>query len=778
MLKSHHNLLEPRPADRVRVGERQVDIPLREISAADGGEPVRITLKALNVLMTLIAHAGKPVSREALLEWVWPDTLPTDDVLTQAVTQLRKALGDDRDRPRYIETIAKQGYRLVAPIEWLPDPAEAPTFAAAPSAVGAPTPAASSGASTGDPLPAAAAPRSRRTWIWAAAGILALAGGVAYIGSRGARMPSTAATREPGASATGSPARPRPFDFLRIASQPDVEERPSLSPDGALVVYSRSRSAASDSASLVIQTSAATSPRALTELQEGRSDDWPVWSPDGRRIAFVRDTGDKSCRVMEIPAAGGSPRELGDCLGGQPHSLSWYPDGSALIAAGLPGPAGHHGAGRALYRMPIATGVWEPIVYDKSPTDEDVSPQVSPDGRWIAFQRNLSLGDLWRVPVGGGAPERLTRLRTNLYGLTWTPDGEHLVFSRYADGEIVLSALEIASGRVVDFRSGSDTLMHPAIARNTGALVFDVSHARERSRRLDPADGDKALQRSQVVFESSGATIMPSPSPDGRQMLFVSDRTGDLRLWWADLQHPDSLRSFEGFTPIPRYPAAWRDDARAALVVGRDRSGVTGLYEIDPAAGRLVRLPLSGGEPVYAAYHPVPGRLLVVADRGDGRLGAVLYDRASTPWRALAEAADVSRVAVDPPHRRILLSSMSSSEIRSADYDLANVVPVDRAAGRRRNRALVAAPDGMMLMESTETCEFHWRPVAVAGGGSGPGRCLGAKGTWLESVAMSRTGPELYVSLLDAEEVDVGLIPVARLLDAFDDSASDKSATH
>src|SRR5690606_35021442 len=48
-------------------------------------------------------------------------TLPTDDVLTQAITGLRKAFGDDRDAPAYLETIPKSGYRLLAEVEWLPD---------------------------------------------------------------------------------------------------------------------------------------------------------------------------------------------------------------------------------------------------------------------------------------------------------------------------------------------------------------------------------------------------------------------------------------------------------------------------------------------------------------------------------------------------------------------------------------------------------------------------------------------------------------------------------
>ena len=73
----------------------------------------------------LVAHQGKVVSRVAILEWVWSGTLPSDDVVTQAIAQLRKAFGDDRGTPRYLETIAKGGYRLLAPVSWIASPADA-----------------------------------------------------------------------------------------------------------------------------------------------------------------------------------------------------------------------------------------------------------------------------------------------------------------------------------------------------------------------------------------------------------------------------------------------------------------------------------------------------------------------------------------------------------------------------------------------------------------------------------------------------------------------------
>ena len=99
------------------MGECTVDMPLREIHAPGARRPRRVTPKAIGVLAALIEQGGRVVSRDALLAQVWAGTLPSDDVVTQAITQLRKAFDDERGNPRYIETIAKYGYRLLAPVE-------------------------------------------------------------------------------------------------------------------------------------------------------------------------------------------------------------------------------------------------------------------------------------------------------------------------------------------------------------------------------------------------------------------------------------------------------------------------------------------------------------------------------------------------------------------------------------------------------------------------------------------------------------------------------------
>ena len=125
----------PRAFHGFRVGDCTVDVPLREISAPGARRPLRVTPKSMAVLLVLVEHAGRVVPRDTLIARVWPDTLPTDDVLTQAVTQLRKAFGEKRGSTRYIETIAKSGYRLLPEVEELPGPSVGRGDAAVPSAV-------------------------------------------------------------------------------------------------------------------------------------------------------------------------------------------------------------------------------------------------------------------------------------------------------------------------------------------------------------------------------------------------------------------------------------------------------------------------------------------------------------------------------------------------------------------------------------------------------------------------------------------------------------------
>jgi TolB-like protein/DNA-binding winged helix-turn-helix (wHTH) protein/Flp pilus assembly protein TadD len=149
----------------LRIGEWIADPDDDSLTRA--GESARIEPRMMRLLFRLARHPGDVVSQDALLDDVWQGVVVSPASVYQNVSQLRKALGDTESPPTYIATVARKGYRLVAPV----------------SPVGAPLePAPADAAATLSPLetPAIAAPHGRRrAWLGALAATLVL--GVALL---------------------------------------------------------------------------------------------------------------------------------------------------------------------------------------------------------------------------------------------------------------------------------------------------------------------------------------------------------------------------------------------------------------------------------------------------------------------------------------------------------------------------------------------------------------------------------------------------------------------
>ncbi len=104
------------------VGEWLVEPSLNRLTRTGGS--IQLELKAMDVLLCLVAHAGEVVSKPALLDAVWQTEFVADNTLTNRIVELRSALGDDAQHPRYIETIRKRGYRLIAEVRAVTTAAE------------------------------------------------------------------------------------------------------------------------------------------------------------------------------------------------------------------------------------------------------------------------------------------------------------------------------------------------------------------------------------------------------------------------------------------------------------------------------------------------------------------------------------------------------------------------------------------------------------------------------------------------------------------------------
>src|SRR5712664_3246360 len=79
-------------------------------------QPVALTPKAFETLVVLVQQSGHLVGKDEVLERVWHDTIVEESNLNVIIHTLRKALGDDRRESKYIETVAKCGYRFVADV--------------------------------------------------------------------------------------------------------------------------------------------------------------------------------------------------------------------------------------------------------------------------------------------------------------------------------------------------------------------------------------------------------------------------------------------------------------------------------------------------------------------------------------------------------------------------------------------------------------------------------------------------------------------------------------
>ena len=98
------------------------------------GDAVDLNARYLDALTLLVSDAGKLVSKDRFMDEVWRGVPVTDEALTQCIRTLRRQLGDDAARPRFIETVPKHGYRFIAPVEWSEDiPGAAPGSEQAPA---------------------------------------------------------------------------------------------------------------------------------------------------------------------------------------------------------------------------------------------------------------------------------------------------------------------------------------------------------------------------------------------------------------------------------------------------------------------------------------------------------------------------------------------------------------------------------------------------------------------------------------------------------------------
>ncbi|MCR8715287.1 winged helix-turn-helix domain-containing protein [Stenotrophomonas indicatrix] len=739
-------------SDRVRVGECIVTLSSREVEVAGARRTRRLTPKSLGVLRVLMRQPGRVVTRDELFAEVWPDTLPTNDVLTQAVTQLRKAFSvDDDNGQAYIETIAKTGYRLLVPVQPLADH-ETDAIAVAEDSTASQPPAPDAVAAVGAPVVERGSRRWRRLRrrLLLALGVVMLLA-LVVLSVLLLRRPATVnspvdAAVENGTRVIGSPERP----YRLITATAGFETYPTLSPDGSQVAYEGASDDGAGGNAIKVQTSGNAPARQLLSPPAGASDRFPSWSPDGREIAFARFGADASCQVLIASATGGAVRQATRCDGTELLSFDWTPDGRGLVFGSMVGRYAHRG----IRVLDLATGQWRALDYAVDEDDFDYAPRYSPDGKWLVFVRNPQLGDLWRMPASGGTPEQLTTESAELRGWAWLGDGRHIVFGRRVDSEARLYYLDVERRTLRD--AGLDDAQWPAVSRRGDMLAFVHRRAQFGVFRM-PAQGGAGER----LFASSGRDGQPMVAPDGQQLVFSSDRSGSFALWWADMQRPESLRPIEGLKPEARQAPDWSADSRHLLVVGRDEHGEAVVYEIAPRDEQLQRLPVPAEQPLQALYGAGADQLLVVERDADQHTRLSLFDRSTQPWRRLASVEGVSQARFDRSSGRVLFTRLAAGGLWSVDAALtpASVQQVseDRPSRWRYRTWTVAGNGSIDYLGSSASCGTTL--VRIQSGREGAERCLDAQRLSASNgLSASADGSSLYLALAISDGADIGVM--------------------
>jgi Tol biopolymer transport system component/DNA-binding winged helix-turn-helix (wHTH) protein len=606
------------------VGEHVVDTDTLRIVTLQGSP--RLTPKAAAVLIQLARAAGRTLSRDDLLNVVWKGTCPTPDVLTQAVKDLRRSLGDDLHAPRYVETLPRLGYRLVAPARFVD---RYDSDARDTAIVETPT----------------EAKPARRIAVGLASAALALVA-IASVGF-GWRRDETPAPAK---------ARWHASEQRAITADPGPENFPRISPDGTRVAYSVGE--ADHHHAHIVQRSL-TQSRVMRLTEPSASDEFfPVWSPDGATIAFARHEGD-DCRILVAPALGGPERLVDRCWSGAVNYFSWAPDARHLVTTVPTSPAG---TDMAIVTIPVEGGASVPLAYDHGFADMDLDARYSPDGAQIAFRRGASpYSDLYVVGTNGGAVRQLTHLASRMRGFDWTRDGSALVFSSSHEGPQALYTVSIADARIEAL--GVAPAAFPSAARASDTVVYEIPRVRTQ---LATVDLDATDPSQHELVPSTGSDGAPAFSPIDDRIAFVSDRSGAQQLWLNDPASGETWPLTESDEPTLRYPV-WRPDGARLLITARGAS-MGRLIEVDIATHTRRVLTADSEDVRYGVYGLDPGTFVaVVGGSGQGRELIAFENTKDAETHRRVVARDVGRIDYDHVQATVYFTKIAQPGLYKLD---------------------------------------------------------------------------------------------------------------
>lgn len=541
---------------RIRFGVFETDLRAGELRKF--GIRIKLQSQPFKLLAILLSHAGEIVTREELQQQIWGSetVVNFDHSLGTAVNKVREALGDSAENPHYIETLAKRGYRFIAPVELLDlphSPANAKPIISH-ETISLPQIEASPAKSllAGGTVP----------WriVSSVIGLVALI----FLAVRiweGTEVVT-----------------PRLLPFTQITSSDSIfpgdvgiERFPALLTDGSRLYFSKIESGRVALAYSAISGGDEHPLVTPPEIGEPRLADI---SPDGSNLLVFGEVFSELERTMWIvPSAGGAARKI---VGGLGHDGAWMPDGSTVIYA----------SGRNI--LITRNDGQEPRVLTSVP-GRAFWLRCAPDGsrmRFTVVDSATRATSLWEFTF---ADKKLRPLLPGWSNPTseccgnWTSDGKHFVFeSNRTEGSNIWvlpekSWIGAPAPSPSQLTAGPLNFMGPVPARHGDQIFFTGAHKRSQLRRYDIATHQFVPYLREISM--AGRTEV---SRDGTRVAWVS--TSDGGLWQSRLDGSQRLQLTS--RPMRVFMMRWSPDARSIAFMGKEPGKTWKIYSVSAEGGQ------------------------------------------------------------------------------------------------------------------------------------------------------------------------------------------------
>ncbi len=415
---------------------------------------------------------------------------------------------------------------------------------------------------------------------------------------------------------------------LPLNASPGMEQNPSWSPDGKSIAFSWISEGQAPSR-IYFQRIGDTAPTRLTGSSEAEY--CPVWSPDGRQIAFIRYLDSGLFEVVRISIDDHRETAVGQfSFDGlqfyEQPGLDWSPNGKSLLVADKPSPT----APVRLVIVDLATGNRRPLTTPPPGSAGDLEGKFSPDGKLVAFHRG-GLGDLYVVSSNGenlNPARRLTPDNPGVHGIAWSRDGRHILFGSMEGGHgWGIWQVSVDGGAPAPVLTGSLDLTWPAVSPDGRHLAVEQQDfvTNLTAISLEGSGGEHPFA------PSSRQDFAPAYSPDGKQVVFLSTRSGSIELWLAksdsNVAHQLSQLNGNGFPLTP----SWSPDGKNIVFAIR-RRGATNLAVVSVADG-TVRSLTDTPDRNISPFYDTDGRYIYYDSNADGmeRIWRVAADGTGRP---------------------------------------------------------------------------------------------------------------------------------------------------